>query len=284
MISTFILYTLAALACAICNGSAAVLQKVGADTQKPAKSFSFTFTRSLLQNWPYIAGIILDIAAWIFTLIAVHGLPLFVVQPIIAFSVVVTVIVERLAFNHRLSRRTIVAIALIIIGLLTIALQSTVESTTTLHGNELLAIVLAPLVLGVVGLLIMGLSNRYTTVVLAAIAGTAFGGVAICGRILKFSQPYWHVLYSPPFLALFLYGLVGIATFTIALQQARASVVNAAMITFETLVPIAVGAFMLNDVPKNGSWIIVILGATLALIGTIAITTTGTRTTKLIQE
>ncbi|MBC7546906.1 DMT family transporter [Candidatus Saccharibacteria bacterium] len=276
MQATFILYILAAFACAVCNGAAAVLQKVGADTQKITTSFTLKFATSLLRNWPYVLGIFLDVAAWIFTLIAVHGLPLFVVQPIIAFSVVITVFIERFAFKRRLGRKTIFAIGLIIIGLLAIALQSTVEHSMTIRGVGFWIIILAPLFLGIIGTVLVKVSARYATVALAAVAGTAFGSVAISGRILNFSQPYWHIVYSPVFLALIVYGLVGIATFTVALQRERASVVTAAMITFETLIPIAVGAKLLGDVPKNGSWFLVVIGASIAAVGTIVISISNT--------
>src|SRR6266571_1594145 len=102
----------AAVGCAVCNGVAAVLQKQGADKETRAVSLHVGLLFRLLKKWPYVFGVILDGLAWALTLVAVHSLPLFVVQPVIALSVVVTAIVERTVFGRRLGWKHIVYIGL----------------------------------------------------------------------------------------------------------------------------------------------------------------------------
>jgi drug/metabolite transporter (DMT)-like permease len=91
----------AAIGVAIFNGIAAILEKVGADRHKIVTSSHPVLLWNLKKSIPYLIGIVLDLFAWVFTLIAVHRLPLFLVQPIIACSIIVTVAVE----NYLLKRR-----------------------------------------------------------------------------------------------------------------------------------------------------------------------------------
>lgn len=263
----------AAFGCAVCNGIAAVLQKTSADKETRATSINVGLLWRLIQDWPYVVGLMLDGLAWILTLVAVHTLPLFVVQPIIAFSVVITALIDRFVLGRRLGGGANVAMLCIFAGLALLALTAAPERARAVNEITRWAIISAPLLLGLAGSVFAKVQKPYATIVLGAISGVAFGGTAVVGRILNFSQPYWHLLFNPLVWALLAYGLVGILLFTIALQRHHASVVNAAMIAFETLAPITIGIFLLGDTPKNGSWGYVIAGASLAFVGTTLITT-----------
>lgn len=263
---------LSAFGCALCNGVAAVLQKISTDKAARFTSANVNLLWRMLQDWPFLLGTLLDGAAGGLTLIAVHSLPLFVVQPIIALSVVVTCLVERYVFHKILGRRTVMAIALIMLGLLLLASNAAVENAHQVTGLTRSVIIITPLLLGLVGAILAKIEHHFATMALAATAGVGFGGGAIAGRLLTFPPPYWHILLNPLFISWLAYGLVGILLFTIALQRNRASVVNAAMITFETIAPILVGILLLGDTPRHGSWLIVIIGASIALSGTLLIT------------
>ena len=64
-----------------------------------------------------MVGTVLDFLAWVLTLVAVHSLPLFVVQPIIALSVVITLLIEIFIFHRKPRRLCLMAICLIAVGL-----------------------------------------------------------------------------------------------------------------------------------------------------------------------
>ncbi len=268
----FWLALLAALGCAICNGVAAILEKVSADGQARAHSIQVGLLVRLLQQWPYVLGLVLDGIAWILTLVAVQSLPLFVVQPIIAFSVVVTAIVERFVLHRRLGRMTTIAIFVILSGLGLLALTAAPEKASVASTSFRWIIIFMPIALAVLGSMFVKIRKGYATIVLGAISGVAFGGTAVAGRMLTFSHPYWHVLTEPLLWAIIAYGLVGIMLFTIALQRNLATVVNATMITCETIFPLIVGIIFLGDRPRNGLWVLVISGVALALTGTALIT------------
>lgn len=265
----FSLALLSAVGVALCNGVAAVLEKISADKQTRVRTISLGFLTRLVQDWPFVIGIVLDIIAWPLTLVAVHALPLFVVQPIVAFSVIVTLIVERVIQRKPIAKRTLMAIGVTFIGLISLSLSASTGKARTVSQAVKWMIVFAPIVLVLLGSLLAKFKRSYATVLLAAIGGIAFGGTAITGRMLVVIHPYYHILFNPVLWSLFAYGLVGIVTFTMALQRHQASAVNAAMVAFETLVPIIVGITLLGDSPKHGRWAVVGFGVALTLIGTL---------------
>ena len=267
---------LAAIGCAIFNGVAAILEKAGATKHDTAKSVHPNLLWKLRKNLAYVIGIVLDLFAWILTLVAVHNLPLFLVQPIIACSVIITLVIEHFLFKHKLSPKFIGSVTIILLGLVLLAIVSTPEKSQSIsHGLKLL-IVLSPILLLILGSIFSKIQKRYSTFALATLSGIAFGGVSIAGRVLVIKQPYLHILYSSLMLAIIAYGILGILFFTMALQRARASVVSATMIACETIVPIIIGIIFLGDQPKHNLWTIVYIGTALTLIGTILIGLTHT--------
>jgi drug/metabolite transporter (DMT)-like permease len=226
---------------------------------------------------------LLDGLAWALMLVAVQALPLFVVQPIVALSIIITILVERFAFKRLLSTKVIGAMCLIVVGLILLTFTATTESATPVSHPIQLVIILSPLLLAAVGGVYIRKESQSSTFLLAAISGLAFGGTAITGRMMTFSPPYWQVIFSPLFIALLVYGLVGIMFFTAALQRHQASVVNAIMMAFETIIPMVVGLLFLGDTPSHNSWFLMVLGAGLALAGTFLVTVGSPNQTVALQ-
>ena len=112
------------------------------------------------------------------------------------------------------------------------------------------------------------------TVALGLLAGVAFGGTAIAGRMLVVPHPFWQLLLSPLLWSMLAYGLVGLLLFTIALQRSHASVVGASTTAAQSIVPIVVGIAFLGDSPRNGAWAVAVAGMVLTLAGTLAIAVT----------
>lgn len=262
---------LSAIGCAIFNGTAAILEKIGANQHNISKSIHPGILWRLRKNVPYIIGIILDLLAWILTLIAVHNLPLFLAQPIIGCSVIITVLIEHFAFMRKISKQAIISILIILAGLFLLAIISTPEKSLAISHNLKLSIIIGPILLLLLGSIFSKKQTRYAYFSLAALSGLAFGGVSIAGRALIIKQPYTHLIYTPLMLAIIGYGLVGILFFTLALQRTHASAVSAIMIACETILPITIGILLLGDHPRLNLWLGVYIGITLALAGTILI-------------
>ena len=263
----YLLPLLAAFGCAACNGSAAVLQKISADKEKNVSSLDAGLLLRLLQNKLYIAGVVLDIAGWVFTLYAVRQLPLFLVEAVIAANIVFTALIERF-FRHKvIRRRSYLAISCILGGLIFIALASSPEKATPISAAVKGLIIGSPLLIGVAGYF-LARSKRYSAaIVLAVLGGLAFGDTSIIGRIFSLSHPLWHTVYSPQVAALLISGTLGVLLFSIALQRAQATVINASMSASQTLIPAFVGIAFLGDHARNGMWYLIVIGGLLAFSG-----------------
>ncbi len=266
-----ILALLTALGAAVLNGAAAILEKVGSSKVAAIKSPSPMILWKLKGSIPYNLGILFDLLGWGLALFAVHFLPLFIVQPILACGIIVTVLIELYLLKTRLNRQFIISIIVIILGLVLLALTATPEKAVHTGNSINLGITLFPAILLILGILFSSKTKAFNSFVLAALGGLAFGGVAIAGRMIHFNYPLVKLLINPIAISLVAYGLIGIILFTIALQRSAASSANAIMIACSTLFPILVGLIFLGDHPKNNQWSLVVLGVLFTLSGTLLI-------------
>lgn len=266
-----ILALLTAFGAAGLNGAAAILEKAGTSKIAAIKSPNPVLLWNLKRSLPYILGVIFDFIGWGLALFSVHVLPLFIVQPIIAFSVIITVIIEYYLLKIRLNVQFIIALLVIILGLVLLALTATPEKVIYINNNVSLGISLFPIILLILGILFSRNTKSINTFILAALGGLGFGGVAITGRMIHFNHPFFQVILSPVVIGLIAYGLIGIILFTIALQRSAASSVNAIMIACNTLFPILIGLIFLGDHPRNNLWILVISGVLLTISGSILV-------------
>jgi drug/metabolite transporter (DMT)-like permease len=261
----------AAFGVALCNGVAAILQKEGADTQTRASSINPNLVWKLLHDWRYTFGIALDLAAGGLILVAVHSLPLFLAQSVIACSIVITFVIERFILRRYDIRRAYPALGLVLAGLVLLALAAAPEeirqASMATHWGILLAIV----PIGLLGALFSRIAHPVSAVFLGSLAGVAFGGTAVAGRVLTLPSPAWHILSDPALYAFGLYGGLGILLFTVGLQRASATTLTTIMVTAETLAPAIVGIVLLGDTVRPGLWPAAVGGVTLTLTGALII-------------
>ena len=263
----FVFAICAAILCAVCNGAAAILQKMGADRQEEVTSLDVGLLWRLAHNLPYVAGVGLDLLGWTLTIFAVRWLPLFLVQSIIASNVMMTALLERFWRGRKLGRRSIGSMLTLLAGLGLIATTATPETSVHVYGKLAAAIIFAPLLLAAAGALCAHFKSRITAPLLAALSGLAFGGTSIVGRVLPLDKPLGALVHDPFVFALAAYGTVGLLLFTLALQRGRATLANAGMAAMQTLVPASVGLAYLGDSVRSNLWPVLIVGALLALAG-----------------
>jgi drug/metabolite transporter (DMT)-like permease len=236
----------AAFGCAAANGLSAILQ-YRAVRQAPAQSRNLWQQISdLFRSIWYNLGLFLDGIGWILSIVAVHTLPLILAQSIMASSVAITALLDRLWLGVRLRPRTQYGIAGLVVGL--ILVTTTVRSSTT-SGSAMLTHVLlwAPLGLAIVTYFATKLRHPSAMFWLATLAGINFAGTAIAGRVLPIHADLWAIVWQPLSAALVAYGIIGFWAFTIALRTGSATQVNAVMIGFQTLVPTLIGLLVLHD-------------------------------------
>ena len=257
----------AAVCCALCNGIAAVLQKIGADRRSLARSLDIGLLVRLLGNAPYAAGVVLDLAGWLLTVFAVRYAPLFLVETIIATNLVVTAFAEWAWRSHPLGRRDFTWIGVLLCGLAMVALTATPEKATHVYGGLAASIACAPAVLALLGAMFARSKTPTGTLALAVLSGLAFGGTSVVGRVLPLDKPLIQLVHDPFLFALIGYGVVGLLLFTLALQRGLATTANAGMTVAQTLVPATVGIVYLGDDVRAHLWALLILGSLCAVAG-----------------
>jgi len=252
----------AAIGCAVCNGSAVILEKVGVNEEKA--------TYKLLKNVPYMLGIVLDIVGWLLTLVAVKTLPLFLVQSIIAANIVITALLDQAILRRRLPRYGYRLIFIILLGL--IVLAGTAAPTTTVIAITPFIYWSSSLGLLSLGLIGLGLSHKpakSTAIALAVIAGVAFGAVSIIGRLLITNVAVGQLLYNPLMWILVAYSGLGMLMLTLGLRHATATTVNAVSVTFQTIAPTIIGLALLGDTVRNGTWLLTATALVVTLVASL---------------
>ena len=240
-----------ALVCAlvanVTYGVGTILQALGARRASTSDGLDLALFARLAHQRFYLAGLGLDAIGFVASLVALHTLPLFVVQTAIAASVGVTAVGAVVVFGYRLRRSDKVAIAALIVGLVMLGASAKGEDAARLSHLGAWLLLAGVLVVVGAGVVAARMTDPRGGIGLAACAGLGFTGTAIAGRALHFPTPAWHIVFEPVAIALLLYGACGLLMFASALQ--RASVTGASAVTFavETIVPSIVGFVALGD-------------------------------------
>lgn len=263
---------LAAVAAAACYGVGSVLQAVAARRTSPGDRLDPRLLVRLAGQLPYVAGLGLDLVGFVLEVVALHSLPLFLVQSVIASSVGVTAVVAVRVLGLRLRRPELVALATLVAGLVLLAggAQPGHADALSKGGQWLL--------LGSVALVAVAapgaarLRGQRAVVTLAALAGASFGGVGISARGLGVPHPLWQVLTLPTVWALAAFGILGTLLFATALQRGSVTVASAVMFAVETVLPSVVGFSVLGDAVRPGAGVFAAAaGFVLTLGGAIAL-------------
>lgn len=223
------------------------------------------------RSWLYVVGLALDGVGYLVALVALHRLPLFAVQSLVAASVGVTAVAAVIWLDARLHRADLVALAVIGIGLLGLAVSATESPPRQLPALAAWALLLSALPLGAIALALVRRRTRLAAAVLAVVAGLGFGGAGIGGRVLVLEHPLWHLLGSPVLWSLAAYGLISLVAFALALQRGSTTTVSAITFVVETVVPAAIGVIWLGDEVRSGWTWAAGAGVLLTLAGCVAL-------------
>lgn len=267
----FIAY-LAAIGCSLFNGISTVQQKIGADHERSVHKLDLTFLLRLLKDQAYLIGTLLAIGGYGLSLVALRILPLFLVQALIAASIVVTAIGERFFLHRKLGKQTYWALTGVIIGLALLSYSAVSGRASTGDNTARLLVEYLPIPLILVGLFFIHMwkRNRISAVGLAALGGLLFGNTSIIGRIIVYPHPLWKLVENPLIFSLLVSAVAGQYLFIVSLQRTAATKSNAVMITMQTLAPAICGILFFDDKIRAGFQTIVILGSALVIVGSAA--------------
>jgi drug/metabolite transporter (DMT)-like permease len=263
---------LAGILAAVCYGFGSVLQAIGAQRTAMAVGLDPRLVFRLLRQLPYVFGLALDGVGFVANVIALQWLPLFLVQSMIAGSVGVTAVAALRLLHVSLSRSSVYALIVLVLGLSLLAIGAQPGAarpqTRAFEWGLLLVSI------GIAGLAVAAshVRGRVGVFSLAAIAGTAFGGVGVSARGLEVPHPIWSVVARPEFWALIVFGILGTLVFATALQRGSVTVASGIMFAAETVLPSAIGLTLLGDAtrPEFGAGVAGI-GFVLTLGGAIAL-------------
>lgn len=263
-----------ALVAALGYGAASVLQAVAASRTAAVTSLDPRLLVRVGRQLTYQAGLALDLAAFLASAVALHTLPLFVVQSVLASSVGVSAAMAR-ALGVRLGRREKQALAVLAGGLVLLAVSGRPAPAVPLSPAQQWGIVFAVVPAAIVGLYGARTHGRRSAPGLAVAAGLAYSAVAVAARTLTVPHPWWHGVVDPALWALAANGALGTLLFAMALQRGSVTLVTAVTFVVDTVLPAAVGLAFLGDSARPGYAPVAALGFLLAISGALALSAYG---------
>lgn len=273
---------LGAFAAAVCYGVASVLQAVAARRTHSAERLDPRLLIRLFRSWPYLLGIALDSLAFLLSIAALRSLPLFVVQSIVASFLAITAVLGAIFLRMPLRGADWIGLLLVVAGLVLVGLSAAEDRAVSASDGERWGVLVAAAALGVLAVPLGRVSGAPGAAVLGAIAGLAFGTVAVAARALPSSvhpdtlfADLSTLLADPATYALILAGGIALLTYSTALQRGSVTQATAPLVIAETVAPALVGLLLLGDRPRPGWGWVATLGFVLAVAGALTLSRHG---------
>ena len=215
-----------------------------------------------------IAALVIDGLAWLLSLVALHRLPLFVVQALIASSLVVVVVLARFVLGTRMRPVDTGAVVLVVGSLVVLALAGGDQPAVTPPDG------FTPAMLAAAGLLVLALAAAYRRghpLLLAAIAGLGYSGAAVAARAAHAAGGLLDIVLQPLALVIVVSGAVGAVAYLRALERGPVGSAAATESVLEVVVPGVVGIVVLGDTVRHGWAPAAVVGSLLALAGCVVL-------------
>ncbi len=248
---------------------AAVLE--GGGTTAQALGAARSGARSIMLQPAYLFGWVLDALGWALSLVAMRYLPLLVVQPVLATSLVVTVILNDRLLSIRPSRRSMTAIATVVVAVTVLTISAAQGEATNPPGW--LALALGVCLVALVALTVrMFLVSR--PVAAAIVSGLAYSLAAVATRGLHGRSSWGEIVQDPLAWLMLALSAVGALTYARALEVAGphgVTSVTAWLWVVEIVVPSILGVEVLHDQIRPGWEVPALLALVVAIASTITL-------------
>jgi drug/metabolite transporter (DMT)-like permease len=256
----------AAVVAALCYGVATVMQAVavrGASTRTVRGSAISTgqgaavnrvdpgLLPRLLRQWRFVLSLCLDTLGFVAQLVALHRLPLFAVQAMVAANLAVTAVLASLLVKTRLSGKEWAAVTGVMAGVGLLGSSAGPEGASAAGVAFKLSLIAATAVLGVAGLAAARLRDPLRTLLLGMVAGFGYGLIGIAARVLNGFDPL-TLLQDPAAYAVAAAGIISFVFYATALEGGSVTVATAAVVLAETLPPALIGVEFLGDKTRPG--------------------------------
>jgi drug/metabolite transporter (DMT)-like permease len=245
----------AAILSAICYGVGTALQAAGVRRRR---------------RLPFLAGVVLDLLGFGAQLVALRGLPLFVVQAAQAGNLAVTALACIPLLGIRLGGRQWAAVLAVCAGLALLGASSGAEGTAGAGLTTRFALLAAALVLGAGALLAARLRPPGGPVIQGVVAGLGFGLTALSVRAVPALDPT-ALVRDPAAYAVAVSGACAFLSFAAGLQRGAVTTVSALVILGETALPAVAGIVLWHDRTRAGWTAAAVLGFALAVAGALVL-------------
>lgn len=259
---------LVAVFAALSTGCAALLQAIGARRVAASAHVDPRLLWRVLKSWPYVAGLALDAVSFLLSLTALHSLPLFVVQAIVASNLAVVAVLATCVLRVRLRKREWLAVGGVIAGVILLVLSADPSRAADLTMSGRWALLGAAFAIAAVAFL-PGRRLRGSGVV-GLLAGMTYGIVGVASRVLG-DVVGVGLLANPVTYALGLGGVLGTLLYATALQRGSVTSASAMTIMGQTLGPAIVGWVLLGDHSRPGFMIAAAFGFALTVAGAVTL-------------
>ena len=254
------------LIAALGYGVGAVLQALGA---RHAGACDDPGPKAMIKQPMFLLGLLADFGSWVISRFALHTLPLFAVQTILAGSLAVTVLLARIVLGAELRRPDRYAIVATVAGLIIVGISAgSDEARDVTHLLKLC--ILAGLPALVVAAFFAIKLNK--AVILAVLAGVAFTSSALAARTIHVRGESISGIFSEPMLwAMLAYAVIALGIHAGALMRGEVGPVTAAMWATEVLVAVIIGAVALEDHMRPGWALPATFGIAMTLVATVVL-------------
>ena len=255
----------AAVAAMLVNSLASLLEASGSRRTGP--------DRPQWRQPRYLVGLACDGLGWLLSVVSLRVLPVFAVQSVLAGTVPVTAVAAVGGNPRRLPRRQLAAAALVVAWLGLVAASAAPGRAPRLPAAATPVLLTTALLVALAAVI---LRPRPRPLVLAALAGVAFGGVALSVRAVHVASSLWtsvrDLLTEPVVYAVLVFGATGTVLLSGAMRRAAVGSVVAVLSVTEVVVPGLVGLVLLGDRVRSGWGVVLGSGWVLAVAGLVLLT------------
>jgi drug/metabolite transporter (DMT)-like permease len=255
---------LCAVAAMLANSGASLLEAAGARLAASG--------RPLWRQRRYLGGLALDASGWLLSVAALRVLPVFAVQSVLAGTVAVTAVAARGGSPRRLPRRQLAAVVGTVLGLGLVAASAAPGRAPRLPAAATPVLLTAAVVLLAI---LVPVARSGRPLLMAAVAGCAFGGVSLSVRAVHVASSLWtsvwDLLTEPLAYAVLVFGGTGTVLIARAMGRGSVATVVAVLSVVEVVVPGLVGLAVLGDRVRPGWAVVLALGWVLTVAGVLVL-------------
>jgi drug/metabolite transporter (DMT)-like permease len=257
-----------ALLSAICYGLGSALQAKSASVEADTGGVDARLLVRLAKRGPFALGMVLDVVGFVAQFVSLRYLAVFVVQAVQAGNLAVTALAAVPLLGSRLRGREWAAVAAVCVGLVLLAVAAGTERADPVHGSVRWSLLIGAVALTVLGAAVGRITARWSPIALGGVAGLGFGVLALAARVLTDLSPA-HLVRDPAAYALLLGGFVSFLLYATALQRGTVTIVTAAVVIGETVLPAVIGIVVLGDRTRPGFVPVAAAGFAVAVAGAL---------------